>query len=184
MKAELKISILVIILILSSCSGSDYDIDYQEGYPNKLADNWIAFEFQGGEIEGNILEPYDLVTSLDPNREGYLIIDKLYGSDVRVRAEYNDSSFSVNMGGQLEMVSANTYGIKYISINGYVTENPVLTYLAYELATAFYENAAFYPEDIEDVIFMRAGLYDEYQARIDTVLILGYRKTGFENVEY
>ena len=178
------LSIFITLMVLFSCTKNDYEIEYQDGYPNRLADNWVSFEFQGGDIEGNILEPYDLVTALDPNREGYLIVDKLYGSDIRVRAEYNDTAFSVNMGNQLEMISTDTYGIQFISINGYVTENPVLTNLAFDLALLFYESVSFQRDDIEDVIFMRAGFYDEYKARIDTVLILGYRKTGFEDVEY
>ena len=184
MKVKSIIVPVLFIAVLVSCTKQEYDIDYQKNYPDKLADNWIAFEFQGGDIEGKILPPYDLVTALDPNRDGYLIIDKIYDSDSRVRASYSDSSFTVLMGDQLEMISTNTYGIKYLSIEGYVTGNPVLTNLAYDLAMAFYENMAFYPEDIKDVIFLRAGFYDEYRAIIDTVLILGYRKTGFENIEY
>lgn len=174
------------MLFLLSCTKKDYEIEYQEGYPSILADNWIAFEFRGGEIETDeaILPPYDLVTSLDPNRDGYLIVDKLYDSDVRVRASYSDTAFSVQMGEQLELISNNTFGIKYISIEGYVTENPVLTNFIYNLTLLFYENMAFYPDQIKDVIFFRAGFYDSYKARIDTVLILGYRKTGFEDIEY
>jgi hypothetical protein len=178
------ISIIIIAIMVFSCTKEDYEIEYQDGYPNKLTDNWIAFEFQGGDIEGNILDPYDLITALDPNRERSLIIDKLYDSDTRVRAEYNDTAFFVDMGEQLELISTNTYGIKFITIDGYVTENPVLTNAAYDLALLFFENMAFQRSDIKDVIFIRAGFYDEYRSRIDTVLILGYRKTGFENIEY
>jgi hypothetical protein len=182
-----KLSIILVLpalLLLASCSEKSYDIEYQKGYPNAFADNWIAFEFQGGNIEGNILEPYNLVTALDPNRDGYLIIDQLYDSDIRVRAAYTDTAFSIEMGNQLETISTNTYGVKYISVDGYVTTNPVLTNFAYNLATIFYEHMAFYPSDIKDVLFLRAGLYDEYKSRVDTLLVIGYRKTGFENVEY
>lgn len=175
---------LPVILWLLSCSEKPYTIEYQDGYPNSFADNWIAFEFQGGDIEGEILEPYDLVTSLDPNREGYLIIDQIYNSEIRVRASTADSSFHVEMGEQLETISTDTYGVKFLTVHGYITTNPVLTSVAYDLAASFFENMAFYPEDIQDVLFLRAGLYDGYKDRIDTVLILGYRKTGFENVEY
>ncbi len=185
MKFKIIIISLVVFTFLS-CTKKEYDIEFQEGYPSMFADNWIAFEFRGGNIEeaDELLPPYDLVTSIDPNRDGYLIIDKLYDADVRVRVAYADSSFSVIMGEQLEQISTNTYGIKYVCIDGYITENPVLTDFIYDLALAFFENMAFYRDDIEDVIFMRAGFYDDYQARIDTVLIIGYRKTGFENVEY
>lgn len=177
------IIILVLFLLIFSCS-KDNDIEYQEGYPSLLADNWVAFEFQGGDIEGNILEPYEMVTALDPNRENYLIIDKIYNSDLRVRAAFADTAFSVVIGDQLEPIGTNNYGIEYISIDGYVTENPVLTSFMYDLASAYYENMALYPEDIKDIIFLRAGFYDIRKAIVDTVLILGYRKTGFENVEY
>ena len=39
-----------IIVLWSACSKEKYDIEYQEGYPNLFADNWIAFEFQGGIV--------------------------------------------------------------------------------------------------------------------------------------
>jgi hypothetical protein len=178
------LSLSVTFLLLVSCSKKSYDIEYQDGYPNIFADNWIAFEFQGGDIEGEILDPYNLVTALDPNRQGYLIIDQLYDSDIRVRTAYSDSSFAVEMGDQLETISTHTYGVKYLTVSGYITTNPVLTGFAYDLATVFFENMAFYPEDIKDVLFLRAGLYDEYKIRVDTVLVIGYRKTGFENVDY
>jgi hypothetical protein len=172
------------ILILVACSEKPYDIEYQKGYPNLFADNWIAFEFQGGDIEGTILQPYDLVTALDPNRDGFLIIDQLYDSDIRVRASYADTSFSAVMSDQLETISSHTYGVKYVTINGYVTTNPVLTGFAYDLATAYFEHMAFTSDAIEDVLFLRAGLYDAYKSPVDTILLIGYRKTGFEDVEY
>ena len=81
-------------------------------------------------------------------------------------------------------MNTNDYGIEYISVHGYVTPNPVLTSFVFDLARAFFENMAFYESDIKDILFMRAGFYDSYQARLDTVIILGYRKTGFENVDY
>jgi hypothetical protein len=171
-------------LLLTACSKKPYDIEYQKGYPNLFADNWIAFEFQGGDIEGEILDPYNLVTSLDPNRNGYLIIDQLYDCDIRVRAVYADTSFSVEMGDQLETISTNTYDVKYLTVKGYITTNPVLTSFTYDLATVFFEHIAFYPEDIKDVLFLRAGLYDEYKTRVDSILVIGYRKTGFEDVNY
>lgn len=179
-----NILFFIILLLASACMKNDYEIEYQPDYPNDLADNWIAFEFQGGDIDGNMEGYYNLVTSLDPNRDGCLIIDKLYNSDVRVRADYIDSSFSVVMGEQLERISTHNYGIEYISVEGYVTSNPVPRNIAFQAATLFLENMTFLESDIEDVIFLRAGLYDSAQAPIDTILIIGYRKTGFENVEY
>ena len=173
----------LLLLFIISCT-KESDIEYQDGYPSLLADNWIAFEFQGGDIEGNILEPYEMTTALDPNHENSLIIDKIYNSDIRVRAAFSDTAFSVDMGDQLELIGTNNYSIEYISIKGYVTENPVLTNFLYNLASSYYENMAFYEEDIKDLLFLRAGFYDGEKARVDTALILGYRKTGFENVDY
>jgi hypothetical protein len=163
----------------------DYVIEYQNNYPNKLAGNWVAFEFQGGSLDGAVsTEPYDLVTSLDPNRPGSMILDKLYASDVRIRAEYVDSAFSVIIGENLEKVSTNNYDIHYVSLDGYITSNPVLLSTLYQLATIYFEDMAFEYSDLEDLIFLRAGFYDQLKAQIDTVLILGYRKTGFEEVSY
>lgn len=179
-----KILVLFIFAFLLSCEENGDELEFADGYPSDLADNWIAFEFLGGDFDGTVLQPYKLVTSLDPNRNGSLIIDRIYNADVRVRTAYNDSAFTVVMGDQLELINTNNYGIEFISIEGYVTTNPVLTNLAFDLAKTFFENIAFYESDIEDVILMRAGFYDAYKTRIDTVLILGYRKTGFEDVTY
>jgi hypothetical protein len=185
MKRIYRIQIFGILLLITACMKEDYTIEYQDNYPSKLAGNWVAFEFQGGSLEGAVSsEPYDLVTSLDPNRPGYMILDKLYGADVRVRAQYADSAFSITMGEQLEKISTNSYDIKYISINGYITSNPVLLSTLYYLASIYYEDMAFEQSDIKDLIFMRAGFYDQYKAVVDTVLILGYRKTGFEEITY
>ncbi len=170
-------------LLVMSCSKESYEIDFQEGYPSKLAGNWLAFEFQGGSLEGTIApRPYDMVTALDPNRDSALIIDRMYGADIRVRANYSDTSFSIRMSPNLELVSTNNYGVEYISAEGYITSNPVLINVLFQLASQYYENISFDRSYIEDLIFMRAGFYDAYRAQVDTVLILGYRKTGFEEV--
>jgi hypothetical protein len=163
----------------------DYIIEYQSDYPSKLAGNWVAFEFQGGNLEDAVAtEPYDIVTSLDPNRPGNMIVDKLYASDVRVRAEYSDSAFATVMGENLEKVSTNNYDIHYVTLDGYITTNPVLLSTLYQLAMIYFDDMAFERSDLEDLIFIRAGFYDDMEAQIDTVLILGYRKTGFEEVSY
>ncbi len=173
-----------IIVLWSACSKEKYDIEYQEGYPNLFADNWIAFEFQGGNLEGDFTEPYDMVTSLDPNHENSLILDKLYHADVRVRAACSDTAFSVTLGDNLDTVNQNNYHIRYISLKGYITTNPVLTDMIYRAALSYYQNASITPKQIQDVLFMRAGYYDSLQLRIDTVLVIAYRKTGFEDVDY
>ena len=185
MKRYVKILIFFLTILCTHCMKEDYIIEYQDDYPNKLAGNWVAFEFQGGTLEDAVAaEPYDLVTSLDPNRPGYMILDKLYAADVRIRAEYADSAFFVEMGENLEKVSTNNYDIDYASIDGYITSNPVLLSTLYQLALLYYENITFERSDLEDLIFLRAGFYDRMKAQVDTVLILGYRKTGFEEVTY
>ncbi|MBN2521742.1 MAG: hypothetical protein JXB24_00630 [Bacteroidales bacterium] len=184
---SIKSNIAIVLFLVSSlmsCIQKDYDIGYQDDYPNKFAGNWIVFEFPGGEIGNTLYEPYDLVTSLDPNNRGYMIIDKLYNSDTRVRAEYSDSAFYVCMGEQLEQISTNTYDIEYISVDGYITANPVLINMAYNFAALSFESISFEISDIEDIIYMHAGFYDAYKTVVDTVLIIGYRKTGFEETTY
>lgn len=185
MKRFFNISIVFLVVFCWQCVKEDYVIDYQDDYPNDLAGNWIAFEFRGGNLEDSPpSEPYDLVTSIDPNRSNHIILDKLYDADVRVRAEYVDSTFSTSMAENLELIGTNNYDIEYVSINGYITSNPVLLSTLYQLALIYFEDMAFERSDLEDLIFMRAGFYDQYKAQVDTVLVLGYRKTGFEEVSY
>ncbi|QQS50556.1 MAG: hypothetical protein IPM71_13350 [Bacteroidota bacterium] len=77
----------------------------------------------------------------------------------------------------------NTYGIQSVSIDGYVNENYILANFIYSLAMASFENPAFEVEDIDEIIFFRAGLYDAYYSLVDTIMVMGYRRTGFEEVE-
>ncbi len=198
-----QLLIIMILMSVLSCK-KDQTIDYND-YPYVLAGNWVTFEFEGGNINGVYSEPFDMVTSLDPNREGYLIIDKMYASDARVRAKYDTAMFKtgtgmpledstkysyikgyiyVEMGQQLEKISTNTYNIAYISVDGSISSNPVLINLCYQLAVASYPNISFSESDIKDVILLHTGYYDSYKNLIDTTLVLGYRKTGFENVSY
>jgi hypothetical protein len=184
MKVMLKrFSSILFFIIVFSCSKDD-KIEYPAGSPNVLAGNWVTFEFQGGNLSGRVSDPFDMVTSLDPNRDSSLIIDKMYASDVRVRAKYDTTSFSVTMGEQLESISQNTYHIAYISVDGNVSTNPALINLAYQLASLSYPNIAFSESDIKDVILIHAGFYDSTRYLVDTTLVLGYRKTGFEDVQY
>jgi hypothetical protein len=177
------ILLLVTVLSAASCEKKDI-IEYANGNPSMLVGNWIAFEFQGASFDGTVLEPYQIATALDPNRDSALIIDKIYNADIRVRTAISDTAFSTIMGEQLEKVGTNNYGIEYISIDGYVTTNPILIRWAYDLAESFFDDMMFYESDIEDVMLIRAGFYDSYQSIIDTVMILGYRKTGFEDISY
>jgi hypothetical protein len=177
------ISYLTFLSILS-CKKDEPKVEYQEGYPNKLAGNWVVFEFPGAKIVSPLYQPYDLVTALDPNNNGYMILDKLYDSDARLRAAYDSASFKVEMGPQLETVSTNTYDIAFISLDGYVSQNPIIINNVYQFALSSFDHIAFSVNDIKDVILIHAGYYDKYKYLVDTVLIMGYRKTGFEDVRY
>ena len=66
-------AIISILVNLTSCEDESYDVDYQEGYPNVLAGNWMAIEFQNATVVNgqityadNISDYYDLVSALDP----------------------------------------------------------------------------------------------------------------------
>lgn len=174
---------LWILFILSACSEQEPDVITGTAL---FPDNWIVFEFRGGQVETSdgARGPYMLVSAIDAVQDSSLVLDNLYGAGVRIRAAWSDSSFSAMMTKQLEPPDTNIYGIEYTSVKGYVTENPVLTQFMYDMATEAYEDINFYPEDIRDVIFLRAGFYDQSKEIIDTVLIIGYRKTGFENSAY
>lgn len=177
------ISLLLILIIVFACSDDEPEIEYQEGYPNRLAGNWVVFEFPNADLS-TLYSPYDMVTALDPNREGYVIIDNLYNSDIRVRAEIvADTGFVVFHGSQLNYSSEN-YGIESITAFGFVNDNPIIVEFVYTLALYTYPDMAFELEDIEDALYIEAGFYDQQNALVDSVLIVGYRKTGFEEVEY
>lgn len=174
----------ILLVGIISCKKDDYNIDYQDGYPNNLNGNWVVFEFQGGQLSGHLYDPYDLVTALDPNRKGYLILDKLYNSNLRIRAEFNDSAkFYAQMGPQLETVNDDS-DIKYVTLHGQVSDEYYLIQQVYSLAAASFENIAFDASDIKEAIIIYVGYYDQYKDLYDSTLIMGYRKTGFENVDY
>ncbi len=177
--------LIVSLLLFFACSDNEEPIDYANGYPNKLAGNWVVFQFHGGNLEGSISGPYDLVTALDPNRKKSLILDNLYNTNLRVRAEIKGDTgiYAINSP-QLDLVNDNAYGIQSVSIDGYVNENEILANFIYSLAMASFENPSFQVEDIDEIIFLRAGLYDAYNSPVDTIMIMGYRRTGFEEVDY
>jgi hypothetical protein len=181
-----KLLYIILLTILTfSCEKEDDAIDYAPGYPTIFAGNWVVFEFPGGNIQGILYTPYDLATALDPNSDSTLVINNLYNSGVRVKVPYRDSLFSIVKGKQLDVINNGIYDIKTVSVDGFVTNNnPVLRNLVYNFAYTVYDNIGFQEEDIEDVIYMNAGFYDKYNDLIDTVLIIGYRKTGFEEVDY
>lgn len=176
--------LIAALFMLLACSDDEETIDYANGYPNKLAGNWVVFQFHGDSINDPISGPYDLVTALDPNRKKSLILDNLYNSNLRVRAEIQGDTgiYAINTP-QLDLLNDNTYGIQSVSIDGYVNENYILANFIYSLAMASFENPAFEVEDIDEIIFFRAGLYDAYYSLVDTIMVMGYRRTGFEEVE-
>jgi len=190
--------------MILSCKKDNNKVNVNN-YPSELAGNWVTFEFQGGNLNGAFSAPFDMVTSLDPDSLNNLIIDKMYASDSRVRAEYNSTLFKsdtnlypvdtinydyiegyirVNMGKQLEKISTNTYNIAFITVDGNISSNPVLINFCYQLARASYSNISFSESDIKDVILLHAGYYDKYKNLIDTTLVMGYRRTGFEDVQH
>lgn len=184
-KPLIKTIIITVFGIVISCSDNNYEIEYANGYPSKLAGNWVAFQFHGGDLDGQISGPYDMVTALDANRKGYLIIDNIFNTNVRIRAEIRgDTGFYANNTEQLEVINMGGYGIESISIDGYSNNNPVLVNFLYRLAASSFENIAFSESDMTEIIFFRAGLYDAQNAPVDTIMVMGYRKTGFEDVGY
>ncbi len=156
---------LLVFVMFWSCEDETYEVEYQAGYPNLLAGNWIAFDFAGGvfDPQGNFDGPYDLVTALDPNSNDSLVLSNIYDSGVRVKAKISGQTFRVDKGNQLEVINNAQHGIHYVSIEGEVVR-----------ATK---------DDERDIIVLLVGLYDQRSAQVDSVFIYGYRKNGFENID-
>ena len=174
--------ILVSALLWISCEKTDDSIDYQDGYPNSIAGNWVAMEFADLDLsvdeayniynlykdlkifdEELNIEFYDLVTALDPNSNDSLVIDNIYGSGIRVKVPLlPDKTFSVIHGKQLDVINFGVYGIYTVSLKGFLHED----------------------EDRGDALFMDVVLYDDYNDIYDSVDIYAFRKTGFEDTEH
>jgi hypothetical protein len=151
------------ILFLASCQKEEYEIVYQPGNPSYLVGNWRAFEFEGGAFDlSRMADEYDLVTALDPNSNDSLVIDNLYDSKIRVKVYFQDSSFNISHGRQLEVINNGQYGVYEVSVTG-------------EFGNSSADG---------DYLIMNVGLYDQYADRLDTILIWAFRKTGFEDVDY
>jgi hypothetical protein len=160
---RLFLSLFVSAVMFTSCQKDEYDIVYQGGNPNYLVGNWRAFEFQGGAFDLNRLaDEYDLVTALDPNSTDSLVMDNLYDSKIRVKVHFQDSSFSVIHGRQLEVINRGQYGVYAVSVSGEFQ----------------------YSDADGDYMVMNIGLYDQYADLVDTLLIWAFRKTGFEDTDY
>ena len=180
---------IAVVILLISCEESGYEIEYQDGYPNKLAGNWVAFDYQLTkenymmaidtinyfdltfdtqfsmfidllEITGESDE-YDLVTALDPYFQNSIIFNNIYNSGIRTQIDYQDNLFEGRYKDQLEVINKGGYDITFVSLSGQMMEDPD-----------------------GDMIFMVVGLYDKEQALLESLLIAAYRKTGFEDTEY
>ena len=159
--------VLGFFLLLVNCKEEDpfdYEMEYQDGYPNVMTGYWKAMDF---EVVGDQVIPidesfYDLITALDPNNKNTLVIDNIYNSNIRVRSFIDRTSdrFYVTKGEQLEKNNI-LYDIKTVSINGEYIDDP---------------------QDGE-LLYIETGLYDEYDDLYDTLIILAFRKTGFEDIE-
>ncbi len=179
------VNIFILGALLISCSDNNDDIDYASGNPSILPGNWVVFEFQGGNLEGRLSGPYDMATALLPDNSRILVLDNLYNSGTRIKARlYSDSAFFEEKADQLEVINMGGYGIEKISINGYINDNSILKNFIYQLAQNSMENMAFSMGQMTEVIFFRAGFYDQYNSLIDSVMVMGYRKTGFEDEDY
>ena len=170
---------------LSGCSDDSEDIEYAPGYPSLLAGNWIVFEFQGGTLDGTIGGPYDMSTTLAPNDDNMLVLDNLYNSGTRVKVDIDaDTGFFAAKTDQLDLINMGQYDIEKISIEGYINDNYILKDFLFRLAQSTYPDMNFTVGNMSEIIFYRAGYYDKYNSLIDTVMVMGYRKTGFEDESY
>ncbi len=184
-----SIALMIIVSLLSSCEEAGYEIEYQDGYPNKLAGNWIASDYQLTkenymmaidtinyfnlasdddferfarllEITG-VSDEYDLVSALDPYFQNSIVFNNIYNSGIRTRVDYRDNLFEGRYKDQLEVINKGGYDITFVSLSGQMIEDPE-----------------------GDMIFMVVGLYDGEHALLESLLIAAYRKTGFEDTEY
>jgi hypothetical protein len=184
-KLKIIVKLFLIAVLLVSCSDNKYEIEHAAGYPSKLAGNWVVFEFQGGSLDGIITGPYDMSTALMPNDKNTLVLDNLYNSGTRIKVPLTgDSAFIQNKAKQLEVINKGGYGIETVSIDGYISDNFILKDFIYQLAVSSMENIAFTKGHLTEIIFYRAGFYDRYNSLIDSVMVMGYRKTGFEEEDY
>ena len=172
--------LLLLVTLLFSC-GKD-EIEYANGYPSVMAGNWVVFEFAEGDFDSWGYEDYTLVTALDPNRDTTLIISNLYNSNIRVRVPFTDQEFDEKYVVQFDTIDGFDYNIHYITLDGEISQSSYLKQLSYQYALATFPDMDFDYNDIEDVIVINAGFYDIDTFLVDSAVIFGYRKTGFEDV--
>lgn len=175
---------LFLLLVPNACNKED-EIKYANGYPDKLAGNWIVFEFPAGELGNQYSSPYYMTTALDPNMDSSLVIDNLYNAKFRVKSSIKgDTGFFAFKTQQLEVTNKGDYDIDKITIEGYINDNFVIKDFMYRLAVYSFPNMSFTEDNMSEIIFFRAGYYNKNDELVDTVMIMGYRMTGFENVTY
>lgn len=172
-----------------SCEKNGYEIEYQQGYPNKLAGNWVAFDYQMTKENYSIIldtindfnlsddrqlsnfisllnlisvsDEYSLVSALDPSNNGQLIFNNIYNSGIRTRVSLSTNHFDSRLSEQLEVINNGVYEIYYVSVSGQLVEEPD-----------------------GDVLYIVVGLYDNDQNLFDSMIVVAYRKTGFEDTKY
>ena len=115
-------------------------------------------------------------------------MDNLFNTGTRASVDVVfDTAIKANRTEQLEQINMGGYGIKTVSVDGYINSvnryNNALANFIYRLAKAAFENSSFTEDDISDIILFRSGSYDSEGSLIDTVLVMGYKKTGFERID-
>lgn len=183
--------LLLIIIINGSCEDNSYKIEYQKGYPNRLAGNWLAYDIeisqqkfqqlfdtiQNFDLENNeqlkkfidlinfdnFSDRYNLTSALDPNRDGFIIFDNINNKSNRVRVSYYENKFITRFAPQLDYINKTYNKIEYISVSG-------------QLIRREKEN--------DDILIFITGLYNYDKIIQKSLIIIAFRKTGFEDVDY
>ena len=177
MKKVIVLMVLFSAVLYNSCKKEDpydYTIEYQDGYPSKFTGSWNAFDFSLGSTGSVVLidfNPYNLITALDPNTNEKLILDNVYNSSLRVRADLDQiqETFYVEKGDQLESANA-IYKVEKITLIGFYDDC---------LIQGFAEEFDVETKGLN--IFI--GLYDEYGNLFDSIYTYAARKTGFEDLD-
>jgi hypothetical protein len=147
-------------------------VSYQQGYPDRMAGNWYVYDFQGKFVQIDSLNqihfdepdlfvgPYYLSTALDPGHLDSLVIQNIYGANLRVKAKLDSNRFFTIYGDQLEVFNRGGDSIFFVSLEGYVIDGQE-----------------------GDRIVMTIGLYDKNKNYYDSIFTYGFRKTGWEDYE-
>jgi len=183
--------LLFLISLLTIACNDDYNVEYQKGYPNRIAGNWIAYDIeillekyqmlfdtiQNFDLEKqdqlekfinlvklkNVSERYNLTSALDPNRNGFVIFDNINNNGNRVRSSYLENRFITQFSPQLDLINKKYNKVEYISISGQLIRNE---------------------KDSDDILIFVVGLYNINKTIQKSLLTIAFRKTGFEDVDY